>query len=129
MKHAGKCRFLHGHNALVTATITEPEDPMLNGMVLDFGDFGDALKQVLSPWDHRTLLHHEDYELWTQIEPTHRVMLTVHPTAEELARMTWGLLSTALPDYTVTTVRWQETQRYAATYVNVVNVKVIRGKE
>ena len=56
LNYAGKCRYLHGHNACAVIVI-ESEKLDERGMVLDFGE----IKQVVSRWidenlDHRMIL-------------------------------------------------------------------------
>ncbi|MBI2150245.1 MAG: 6-carboxytetrahydropterin synthase [Acidobacteria bacterium] len=46
-----KCGELHGHTYKVEITV---EGPVKGGMVVDFGDLKQALREVLAPYDHRS---------------------------------------------------------------------------
>ncbi len=52
--YKGKCESLHGHNWKVEAVLYSVSVNG-DGMVLDFKDFRDKLKAVLSPMDHKYL--------------------------------------------------------------------------
>ncbi len=85
MFHQGKCRGLHGHSYLFDIIIQS--DVMdRNGMVLDF----DILKDSIGRWidlhlDHATILR-EDDPLVKILEGHGKLyLMSVNPTAEELA--------------------------------------------
>jgi 6-pyruvoyltetrahydropterin/6-carboxytetrahydropterin synthase len=86
--YEGKCRFLHGHNAIAHVVL---ETSRLNpqGMVLDFGD----LKRRLGQWieenlDHRMILHRLDPVAPILQEAGETLfLLDANPTAEHLAQL------------------------------------------
>ncbi|MGF1582429.1 MAG: 6-pyruvoyl tetrahydropterin synthase family protein [Gemmataceae bacterium] len=86
--HAGKCRYLHGHNGRAVVTVTSPELDEL-GMVVDFGD----LKQTIRQWiddhlDHKLLLSQDDPlvpVLKQHDEPI--FVMDSNPTAENIAKL------------------------------------------
>lgn len=58
--HAGKCRHLHGHNAVAEVAFRRSGLDRL-GMVLDFGAIKEALQGwVDSEFDHKMLLNSRD---------------------------------------------------------------------
>jgi 6-pyruvoyltetrahydropterin/6-carboxytetrahydropterin synthase len=86
--HAGKCRFLHGHNGRAVIVLEAPGLDAL-GMVVDFGD----VKQTVGGWineqlDHRMILHRDDPALPGLLQQGEPVfIMDVNPTAENLARL------------------------------------------
>ncbi len=57
----GKCERLHGHNYKVRITVSgEKLDE--GGMLLDFGVLKNALKSVLSRYDHRNLNEVDEFK-------------------------------------------------------------------
>ena len=88
MNHAGKCRFLHGHNAKVTIKVAA-EYLDENGMVMDFSDLKSVVKNFLDEQlDHQMLLHKDDPAVPVlQSIGEHIRLLDVHPTAEALAKL------------------------------------------
>jgi 6-pyruvoyltetrahydropterin/6-carboxytetrahydropterin synthase len=115
MNHAGKCRYLHGHNGkvIVTAQSVRLDE---RGMVLDFGE----IKALLSNWldenlDHRMILRRDDpaVPLLEKLgEPMY--LLDVNPTAENIARLLFDVAIGA--GFPVSEVRLWETQRCFASY-------------
>ncbi len=57
----GKCERLHGHNYRVRVTVSGKK---LNGggMLIDFGILKDALKEVLTRYDHRNLNELDEFK-------------------------------------------------------------------
>lgn len=93
--HPGKCANLHGHSYNVEAEFTGDRLNEL-GMVLDFGDLSDALRDVLP--DHRFL----------------NDLMDVPTTAENISAWLFGQLSErGLPIRALTV--W-ETSRYGCRY-------------
>jgi 6-pyruvoyltetrahydropterin/6-carboxytetrahydropterin synthase len=88
MNHAGKCRFLHGHNAKVTIKVAA-EYLDQSGMVMDFSDLKTVVKGFLDEeFDHQMLLHKDDPAVEIlQSVGEHVRLLDVHPTAESLAKL------------------------------------------
>ncbi|NLO91301.1 MAG: 6-carboxytetrahydropterin synthase [Elusimicrobia bacterium] len=92
--HKGKCRFLHGHNAMIEVALKERKTGA-RGMVMDFGDIKHALKGWLDEnLDHKTLLNKKDplaAALKKQGESP--VLLNGEPTAENMALMVFRAAS------------------------------------
>jgi 6-pyruvoyltetrahydropterin/6-carboxytetrahydropterin synthase len=115
LNHAGKCRYLHGHNGRVVITLAAEELDAL-GMVVDFAE----IKSRLGTWindniDHRLLLHRDDPLLpilRDQQEPV--FVMDDNPTAENIARLIYQQARSAgLP---VVQVQLWETPDCLATY-------------
>lgn len=95
MKHAGKCRHLHGHSARADITL---ESQTLNdqAMVMDFS----KLKQIVGKYindnlDHNLLLHEDDPLCQLLTEQDERFnSLPQHPTAEYIAQMIYEFCKT-----------------------------------
>jgi 6-pyruvoyltetrahydropterin/6-carboxytetrahydropterin synthase len=85
--HKGKCRYLHGHNALIEVDIRADELDR-NGMVIDFGDVRDIVKGwVDANLDHRMLLCRRDEAvsvLKSLKEPVY--LMDDNPSAENIAK-------------------------------------------
>lgn len=87
LDYDGKCRHLHGHNALVEVTLAN-EQLDGAGMVVDFGE----IKRLLKGWideqlDHKMILRRDDPVvpvLQELGEPLY--LLEDNPTAENIAR-------------------------------------------
>jgi 6-pyruvoyltetrahydropterin/6-carboxytetrahydropterin synthase len=84
--HEGKCRRLHGHNALVEFTVWAKRVDDI-GRVVDFGVIRDRLCTWLEEnWDHRFLAWDKDPESMKLKELDHTVVLApFNPTAENMA--------------------------------------------
>lgn len=86
--HAGKCRFLHGHNGRVEITI-QAESLNDGGMVMDFGE----LRSGIEAWideelDHHTILFREDPLLLMLRNAGQKIVeMDAIPTAENIAAM------------------------------------------
>ncbi|MGQ0612912.1 MAG: 6-pyruvoyl trahydropterin synthase family protein [Planctomycetaceae bacterium] len=112
--HAGGCRFVHGHNAVVEVECRGPLDAL--GMVVDFGEIGRALGGWIDAhWDHRMILQRGD-PLVAMLkglgDPVYE--LEGDPTAENLAAELYGAAKAAgLP---VHAVRFWETPTSMASF-------------
>jgi len=98
-EHEGRCRNLHGHGYKVEVTVEGrvQEAGPASGMVMDFSDLGDRVRElVVDPLDHRYL----------------NDVLEVVPTAEGIAGWMFATLSAAgLP---IVRVRlWETPTSYA----------------
>ena len=84
--HKGRCRCLHGHNAMVEVTLSAPKTGK-TGMVLDFGAIKTALKNWLNEsLDHKTLLNRKDpLAAALQKAGEYPVLMDGEPTAENMA--------------------------------------------
>lgn len=81
--HPGKCRFLHGHNYLVTATVKGPVSD--TGMVMDFAALKAAVTDTLRPYDHAMVLQDSDPAIAAVKDHANVVTVPFPPTAEMLA--------------------------------------------
>lgn len=88
IEHKGKCRFLHGHNALLEVDIRADELDQ-NGMVIDFGDIRDMVKGWIDTHlDHRMILSRHDHAVSTLQEMQEPVyLMDENPTAENIAKL------------------------------------------
>lgn len=115
LEHAGKCRFLHGHNGLLEVDVDSEHLDRL-GMVVDFGDISEVVKQwVNDNLDHRMLLCRDDPVLpllQAQGEPV--FVMDDNPTAENIARVVW--LAAYQAGLQVSEVRLWETATSRASY-------------
>ena len=91
MNYSGRCSHNHGHSYLweVTATAEQLDD---KGMVADFKDLKAAMKKVLDPLDHATVLNESDpfVRALQNISATNGAQQRLHivpwnPTAENFA--------------------------------------------
>src|SRR3990167_3440006 len=80
--HNGKCRKLHGHNAVVEVTVGSLDlqpGGSSEGMVMDFGDLKNIVKNlVLDKWDHFFLAKGDEWVVeaarrWDENKPTDTV--------------------------------------------------------
>lgn len=115
LNYEGKCKNLHGHNAVAVVTLESKGLDKL-GMVADFSD----VKKAVLPWidqefDHRMLLHKDDPLvpiLREQGDPIK--VLDVNPTAENIARLIYEHVKAA--GFPVSDVVLWETPNCSATY-------------
>ncbi len=71
--YKGQCERLHGHNWKVRVHLQAEQLDHL-GMVMDFHDLDDIMREVISDFDHRHLNDVEPFE-------------TINPSSENLARV------------------------------------------
>ncbi len=87
LDYDGKCRYLHGHNALLEVDIESDSLDGL-GMVMDFGDVRDRVKGWIDAnLDHRMLLCRRDSlaPILTKMgEPLY--LMDDNPTAENISK-------------------------------------------
>jgi len=81
--HAGPCEKIHGHNYRIRLTVVSHGLDSL-GMAMDFADLKRLLRDITSPFDHRSL---------NEVPPFDRI----NPTAEHLARHLHGEARRRLP--------------------------------
>lgn len=78
--YSGKCATPHGHNYKITVRCEAPDNGLdAIGFVIDFGD----IKQVVKRFDHVDL----------NTLPEFDEKSGVNPTAENMARVIYGLIS------------------------------------
>jgi 6-pyruvoyltetrahydropterin/6-carboxytetrahydropterin synthase len=140
-KHRGKCAKLHGHRGTIEVTLTGPliEEGSSTGMVLDSGDVEMALEKVKLFLCHRTLLQagdlvadvllsgehdigsHLDLGYYVHVHDVDLAVLVLlpwEPTAENLARLCFDMLSQYLntEEIKVQHVKFWETSKFYAQY-------------
>ena len=115
LDYAGKCQYLHGHNARAVITL-ESKTLDKRGMVEDFSE----VKRLVWSWldeeiDHTMLMHRDDPLLPVLRDAGERVKITdENPTAEVIARMIFEFV--AARGYPVTEVTLWETETSFASY-------------
>ena len=116
----GKCANIHGHRWRVVVSIKSTsllEDKQNNGMIIDFTDLKNDLKQITDSLDH-TLIN-ETNSLSTDLyqalinENFKIVSLPFRPTAENLARYIFELLA---KKYNLDCIDVYETPNNCASY-------------
>ncbi|MHB1145261.1 MAG: 6-carboxytetrahydropterin synthase QueD [Thiobacillus sp.] len=104
--HASQCRHLHGHRYAIEITLSgeiiRTEGASEEGMVMDFSDVKRIANNVLvNQWDHAFLAYQGDRAVvdFLATLPEHKtVVLTVVPTAENLAVEAFRILDAAYLD-------------------------------
>jgi 6-pyruvoyltetrahydropterin/6-carboxytetrahydropterin synthase len=104
--HNSQCKHLHGHRYIIDITLAGDvitvEGVSEQGMVMDFSDVKRIAKeQVVDAWDHAFLVYRGDKVVLDFLNtlPNHKtVVLEVIPTAENLAKVAFDLLSNAYRD-------------------------------
>jgi 6-pyruvoyltetrahydropterin/6-carboxytetrahydropterin synthase len=104
--HASKCRNLHGHRYVLEITLSgciiADADVPEQGMVMDFSEVKRIAKEALvDQWDHAFLVYAGDtrvLQFLRSLEEHKTVVLTVQPTAENLALIAFGILDRAFDD-------------------------------
>ncbi|MCU7917149.1 MAG: 6-carboxytetrahydropterin synthase [Candidatus Thiodiazotropha sp. (ex Dulcina madagascariensis)] len=115
LNHQGKCRHLHGHNAKAVIRLESDQlDPL--GMVCDFSDIGDYVKDWIDQTlDHCMLLHADDPVLPLLREAGEPVyVMQNNPTAENIARLIFERVETG--GFPVVEVSIHETDSALASY-------------
>jgi 6-pyruvoyltetrahydropterin/6-carboxytetrahydropterin synthase len=110
-RHEGKCRRLHGHRYVAEIDITGSviTAGAETGMVVDFYRVKQVMDATIGEWDHRTMLHDEDYIFegaTTSLIEMGVFRVPFMPTAENIALEVLRLLSA---HFVVTRVRIYET--------------------
>ncbi len=120
-QHKSKCRHLHGHRYRMEVTLQGPlcdeEGSSSQGMVLDFSEIKSiAQREIADPWDHAFLVYEGDHQVveFLRSLPDHKtVVLSVIPTAENLAQLAFSKLSpiyeSLYPELHLARVRLYET--------------------
>ena len=115
LNHRGKCRHLHGHNAKAVIRL-EAGQLDATGMVCDFSDIGDYVKQwIEKTLDHNMLLHTDDPVLPMLRQAGESVFVMQHnPTAENIARLIFDHVEAG--GFPVVEVSLFETESALASY-------------
>lgn len=119
--YEGKCRNLHGHRWRIVARIAAEnlsKEQQTRDMVIDFGDFKDALKTLTEELDHCLIIETGSLRPNTMEalkEESFRIVeLPFRPTAEQLSRYFYmRLKQSSFPVYSVSVY---ETPNNCATY-------------
>lgn len=94
MKHAGKCRHIHGHSVKAAISVVAGS---LNdqGMVCDFSEIAEAASGYIdAQLDHNFLLHQDDPLVpLLQAANERHMVLPEHPTSEYIAQMIYRKLN------------------------------------
>lgn len=119
-KHAGDCRYIHGHNFSVKIGV-KSETLNENGMVMDFSELKRLAKIFTSEFDHSlTLNKKEDQEIGHFLtERGFKVnMIEAEPTAENMARALFKYLQKNIKEEGVEVdyVKVHENETSTATY-------------
>lgn len=103
--HAGKCKNLHGHNAVVYVSVRGApslvEGAPDEGMVMDFGDLKKIFKEHIDdPWDHHFLANGDEIVNGQLVNPLleDNAIVGVRTTAENLAKIVYNTIEQALKE-------------------------------
>jgi 6-pyruvoyltetrahydropterin/6-carboxytetrahydropterin synthase len=93
MKHAGKCRNLHGHSVKAVISIRR-EQLDDQDMVCDFADIKQCAAQYIDAYfDHNLLLHKEDPLIPALTAGGEQFLaLDEHPTSEVLCKLIYQFM-------------------------------------
>lgn len=114
MRHAGKCKHIHGHSVKAAITL-ETETLDGQGMVCDFADIAALSAQFIeAELDHNFLLHRDDPLVGVLRQSNERFMtLDEHPTAEYIAKLIYDFVKAkGFPVKQVTL--WETASAYAS---------------
>ena len=120
VNHKGKCRNLHGHNAMAVIKLeSETLDEM--GMVVDFADIGDYVKSWINEKvDHKMLMFKEDPFLpAVQMANEPVFIMDCNPTAENIARLIFDYVEQG--GFPVVEVALHETDSALASYRKAIS--------
>ena len=102
--HPGNCKRMHAHNWLVEAEV-QGDNTNEIGMVIDFKDIKNNLKEIISNLDHQFL---------NDLEP----FINENPTAENISKYIYKELSNNIntDNIKVSKIKLWETSNSAVTY-------------
>jgi 6-pyruvoyltetrahydropterin/6-carboxytetrahydropterin synthase len=118
--HQGQCASLHGHRYVAEVTVSSPRLDDL-GMVVDFGVVKEKVGEWIDEyWDHNFIAHHEDPLVRDVLPVPYRVNNPQkfpfvmpaelgNPTAENMARHLFLVVTNRLSGFRVERVRLYET--------------------
>lgn len=119
--HEGLCANVHGHSYKWTVKVESAELDGTN-MVMDFGQLKDIMNDKIGAYDHAIVVDHETFELyksklgqaWTDLRV---ILYSGQPTAEAMAKVLYGKISTCLPPgVRLVSVACRETRNNTAIY-------------
>ena len=102
----GKCENLHGHNYTVFAH-AKGNNLDEGGMLLDFGELKNALREVCKTLDHTNL---------NELQENGAFVFKQNPSAERIAQYIFNKLKEKLPDAPLYAVDVFETKTSRARY-------------
>lgn len=104
--YKGKCEHLHGHNWVILASVQSNKLNEL-GMVIDFHELDQYIKEILLPLDHKFI---------NEVDPFDKI----NPSAENIARFIGDKLKKKLcnknSNYKVSKCEVWESENSLATY-------------
>lgn len=118
--HNSQCRHLHGHRYAIEITLSGQvigtEGASDQGMVMDFSEVKTIANDTLvKHWDHAFLVYHGDLAVVDFLAslPEHKtVILSVVPTAENLAAEAFRILNAAYLDNYGNQLRLEQVRIY-----------------
>jgi 6-pyruvoyltetrahydropterin/6-carboxytetrahydropterin synthase len=126
-KHQGLCKNIHGHNLKIEVKVFS-EELNDNGMVIDFKDLSNLMKEHLDKFDHAILLNAiTEKELYKFVKENNYKHLTFsdEPTAENIAKRFYydleGKLHDLYPDVHLKSITVWENDDSAATFKEISN--------
>ena len=91
-KHSKRCRFIHGHNFVITVKI-QADKLNDNDMVIDFSTVKHEVGSFLDDFDHACMLNADDIHYQKIQAMSERIMtFDSDPTAESLAKYLFDVL-------------------------------------
>jgi 6-pyruvoyltetrahydropterin/6-carboxytetrahydropterin synthase len=104
--HQSQCRHLHGHRYAIEITlrgdVIDRDGDAANGMVMDFSEVKAlAMRHLVDAWDHAFIVYRGDcpvVEFLATLDGHKTVLLDRVPTAENLARIAFGILDSVYRD-------------------------------
>lgn len=116
----GKCANIHGHRWRVVATIKSDkllDDQQNRGMVIDFGDLKNDLKELVDNLDHALIIEKDSLSkklYQALIDENFKIIeLPFRPTAENLAKHIYDQLALT---YSIDCIDVYETPNNCASY-------------
>lgn len=86
--HEGGCKFLHGHNYLITIQVGANLDE--RGMVMDFHELKQLVRKFFEVWDHAFVLEEGDPAL-AAIQAFSKWVIIPHPPTAEILANWWAM--------------------------------------
>ncbi|CUU48090.1 6-pyruvoyl trahydropterin synthase family protein [Clostridium beijerinckii] len=93
--YEGKCSNIHGHRYKLIAKLRSEklhQDGQLRGMVDDFGNFKNILKEIAETFDHKLIIENNEdgkalVKKFEELQNNFKIYLVDYrPTAEEMSR-------------------------------------------
>jgi len=119
--YEGKCRNLHGHRWKLSVTIQKEkveEQGQTRGMVVDFGELKDKVKEIADEFDHALIVEKDTLKTKTiealREEDFRIIEVKFRPTAENFARYFYDRIKQ--DGYDISYVEVYETPNNCAIY-------------